>query len=109
MTKTIYLWTKEEYRYPCAGGFLPNITAYLHDDEKLRPAMLVVPGGGYALVSPTEGEIVAKKFFEEGSGVRADLYDKYVSGHAAWKTATERHIQSGAPYQRQCGGTADTE
>ena len=66
MTKTIYLWTKEEYRYPCAGGFLPNITAYLHDDEKLRPAMLVVPGGGYALVSPTEGEIVAKKFFEEG-------------------------------------------
>ena len=66
MTKTIYLWTKEEYRYPCAGGFLPNITAYLHDDEKLRTAMLVVPGGGYALVSPTEGEIVAKKFFEEG-------------------------------------------
>ncbi len=28
--------------------------------------MLVVPGGGYAMVSPMEGEIVAKKFFEEG-------------------------------------------
>lgn len=28
--------------------------------------MLVVPGGGYAMVSPTEGEIVAKRFFEAG-------------------------------------------
>lgn len=66
MTKTIYLWKKEEYQYPCAGEFLPNITAYLHKDEKIRPAILVVPGGGYAMVSPAEGEIVAKKFFEAG-------------------------------------------
>lgn len=66
MTKTIYLWEKETYRYPCAGEFLPNITAYLHEDEGIRPAMLVVPGGGYAMVSPTEGELVAKKFFEAG-------------------------------------------
>lgn len=28
--------------------------------------MLVVPGGGYAMVSPTEGEIVAKRFYEAG-------------------------------------------
>lgn len=66
MTKTIRLWEKEEYQYPCAGEFLPNMRAYLHDDGEVRPAMLVVPGGGYAMVSPTEGEIVAKKFFEEG-------------------------------------------
>ena len=66
MTKTIYLWEKEEYQYPCAGEFLPNITAYLHEDETARPAVLVVPGGGYAMVSPTEGEIVAKQFFEAG-------------------------------------------
>lgn len=66
MKKTIYLYEKEEYHYPCVGEFLPNITAYLHDDGELCPAMLVVPGGGYVMVSPTEGEIVAKKFFEEG-------------------------------------------
>lgn len=66
MTKTIHLWEKEEYQYPCAGEFLPNITAYLHEDEEIRPAILVVPGGGYAVVSPTEGEIVAKQFFEAG-------------------------------------------
>lgn len=66
MPKSIYLWEKEEYQYPCAGEFLPNITAYLHEDEEIRPAILVVPGGGYAMVSPTEGEIVAKQFFEAG-------------------------------------------
>ncbi len=64
--KTFYLWKKEEYSYPCAGDFLPNITAYLHDDEEMRPAIIIVPGGGYAMVSPTEGEIVAKKFYEAG-------------------------------------------
>ena len=66
MAKTIYLWEYGEYEYPCAGNFLPNITAYLHEDEQMRPAMIVVPGGGYAMVSPTEGEIVAKKFYHAG-------------------------------------------
>ena len=64
--QTINLWNKEDYTYPCAGEFLPNITAYLHEDEEVRPAMIVVPGGGYAFVSPTEGEIVAKRFYEAG-------------------------------------------
>lgn len=66
MEDTVYLWEKEEYQYPCAGDFLPNIRIYLHEDEEVRPAMLVVPGGGYAMVSPTEGEIVAKRFYEAG-------------------------------------------
>lgn len=66
MRKTINLWEKGEYQYPCAGEFLPNITSYLHEDDEIRPAVLVVPGGGYAIVSPTEGEIVAKRFFEAG-------------------------------------------
>ncbi len=66
MREAIYLWKKEEYPYPYAGEFLPNLRAYLHEDGEERPAMLVIPGGGYAVVSPTEGEIVAKKFFEAG-------------------------------------------
>lgn len=35
MTRAIDLWKKEEYSYPCAGDFLPNITAYLHDDGEI--------------------------------------------------------------------------
>ncbi len=66
MREAIYLWEKGEYSYPFAGEFRPNIRAYLHEDGADRPAMLVVPGGGYAIVSPTEGEIVAKRFYEAG-------------------------------------------
>lgn len=63
----IPIWKTEEYTYPMAFGFVPNITAYLHDeDTAIRPCMLVVPGGGYCVVSPTEGEIVAKKFYDMG-------------------------------------------
>ncbi len=62
----IPLWTYAEYHYPYTGTFLPNIEAYLHEDGKTRPAMLVVPGGGYACVSATEGEIVAKRFYDAG-------------------------------------------
>ena len=64
--QTIKLWEKEEYSYPFAGEFLPNIETYLHEDDQIRPAMVVVPGGGYSIVSPTEGEIVAKRFYEAG-------------------------------------------
>ena len=39
-----------------AFGFVPNITAYLHEDEGVRPCIIVVPGGGYCVVSPSEGE-----------------------------------------------------
>ncbi|MGF6990657.1 acetyl esterase/lipase [Lachnospiraceae bacterium PF1-21] len=67
MTNNKYtIWEEGEYTYPEAFGFVPNIRSYLHDDEQLRPGMIVVPGGGYGFVSPTEGEIVAKEFFDKG-------------------------------------------
>lgn len=66
MNKTkITLWTSEEYSYG-VGGFLPNIMAYLHEDDKTRPAVLVVPGGAYMMVAIGEGEIVAKRFYDMG-------------------------------------------
>ena len=50
------------------GGFL---TAYCHGQQpglvkKIRPAMLVIPGGGYAFVSDSENEPVALRYFAEG-------------------------------------------
>ncbi|MCB2354573.1 alpha/beta hydrolase [Clostridium estertheticum] len=64
---TYFLWEKEEYSYPVKGRFIPNIVTYIHEkNNKLRPAMLVVPGGGYCVVSDTEAEIVAKEFYNKG-------------------------------------------
>ena len=67
ITNTYHLWTKEEYNYPIFGNFIPNVVSYIHDeDDHKRPAMVVVPGGGYSMVSPTEGELVAKEFYHKG-------------------------------------------
>ena len=60
------IWKDGEYSYEAAYGFIPNLTFYLHEDEEVRPFMLVVPGGGYCMVVPPEGEVVAKEFFSRG-------------------------------------------
>lgn len=63
----ITIWEEEEYSYPRACGFVPFLTAYLHEGAgDARPCMLVIPGGGYAFVSPREGAIIARKFYDFG-------------------------------------------
>lgn len=68
--KKYIIWEEGEYTHPNVCGFVPSIMAYLHNEKKEEnnpyPCMIVVPGGGYASVSPTEGEIVAKRFYEKG-------------------------------------------
>lgn len=60
------LFADAEYTYPMAFGFRPDIVPYIHEDDTVRPCVIVVPGGGYAMVSPTEGELVADRFYEAG-------------------------------------------
>lgn len=62
----IEIWEKGEYNYPLAFGFTPNMRAYLIDDGEVHPCMMVLPGGGYAIVVPPEGELVAKEFNKRG-------------------------------------------
>lgn len=65
------IYNENEYSYMAAYGFIPNIHAYLHDEEQQsdRDAMLVVPGGGYCMCTPHEGELVAKEFYRQGMNV----------------------------------------
>ncbi len=72
--ENIELWLNEEYSYSMAFGFIPNLTNYLHEDDKDRSFVIVVPGGGYELVSPTEGEIVAAEFYNKGYNVGVLTY-----------------------------------
>lgn len=60
------IWEEGEYTYEASYGFKPNFVSFIHDDEKVRPCMLVVPGGGYCMVVPPEAEIVAREFYERG-------------------------------------------
>lgn len=60
------IWDTHEYRYPMSAGFTPFLVSYVHSDPRPHPAMLVVPGGGYRFVSPTEAEPVALEFYRAG-------------------------------------------
>ena len=63
---TMRIWDKEDYSFPVVGDFIPTLTAYLHDDAVLRPAVLIVPGGGYVMPAIGESEPVANRFFAMG-------------------------------------------
>ncbi len=66
-TTRFAIWEEGEYSYPRACGFVPELTSYIHEEtNEARPCMLVIPGGAYAFVSPREGAIVARKFFDFG-------------------------------------------
>ncbi|MDD3361613.1 MAG: alpha/beta hydrolase [Hespellia sp.] len=65
-SERITIWENKEYQYEGAFGFVPFLMTYFHEDETKRPCIVVVPGGGYSIVSSTEGEIVAKKFYQMG-------------------------------------------
>lgn len=63
------IWEADEYKYDASYGFIPNIYAYLHDDDVKRPCLLLIPGGGYCMVCNVEGEPVADVFYEMGMNV----------------------------------------
>ena len=65
----VEIWKQEEYSYADAYGFIPIMVTYMHEDEKIRPAMLVVPGGAYRYASPSEGDVVARWFYKAGYNV----------------------------------------
>ena len=65
----VEIWKKEEYSYADAYDFIPLLVSYIHEDKKIRPAMLVVPGGAYRYASPSEGDVVARWFYKAGYNV----------------------------------------
>lgn len=68
------IWKEEEYTYRGAYGFVPNLRAYLHDDDKIRDCLVVVPGGGYCMCVPSEAGIIKDEFFGRGMNVLVLTY-----------------------------------
>lgn len=64
------LWKPQEYTYEAAYGFMPNVHAYLHDEDATpRKCMVVVPGGGYCMLAPHEGVLPAMEYYRMGLNV----------------------------------------
>ena len=70
----IQIWREGEYEYPAAYGFVPFMVSYVHEDEEIRPGMLVVPGGAYRCAAPSEGHRVAEEFYRRGYNVFVLVY-----------------------------------
>ena len=68
--KTISVNLKEVYPFLQGGQLDGMITDYPYDGELdkdwARPAVLVIPGGGYAMTSRREGEPIATAFMGQG-------------------------------------------
>lgn len=64
--ETIELWKKGTYLGEMEDGFKPILQTYILDGEKSRGAVLICPGGGYAITWPGEAEPVALKFNAAG-------------------------------------------
>ena len=59
----------ETYRFLKGGSLSPLVVGQASDRPNpswRRPAVIVVPGGGYAQVCPREGEVVAARFLARG-------------------------------------------
>lgn len=60
VSKMIYLWENEVPGFnPDDKNEKPSITPYCLDSDKPHGAVIVVPGGGYAMKAPHEGEPIA--------------------------------------------------
>lgn len=95
------LWEDGEYNYPLSFGFVPNLMSYLHEDTTPRPCIVVVPGGGYRIVSPTEGEIVAKKFYAMGYQTFVCTYTVNMTGGAPLGDQPSKDLARAVRYIRK--------
>ncbi len=98
--ENIKLWSQDEYNYSMAFGFVPNLTQYIHEDNDLRDFVMVVPGGAYAFVSETEGEIVANEFYKKGYNVGVLTYTTNVVQKVPLETQPLKDISRAVRYIR---------
>lgn len=98
------LWEPGEYHYKGAYGFEPMIYGYLHEDDKERPCMIVVPGGGYSSVSPSESEVVAMDFFEKGYQAFVCVYTVNPLGRMPLKLQALRDLSRAVRWVRSKAG-----
>ncbi len=68
------IWKEEEYHYPAAYGFVPFMVSYMHEDDQIRPGMIIAPGGAYRYASPFEGNLPALEFYRAGYNVFVLVY-----------------------------------
>ena len=103
------IWQENEYTFRAAYGFVPNIHAYLHEDEEIRDCLLVLPGGGYCMCVPHEGELVAKEFYERGMNVFVLTYSTDITFSIPLKKQPLNDISRAVRFIRKRAGEYNIE
>lgn len=83
------------------GDFLPALTSYVHEDGKNHPAFVVVPGGGYCVVTATEGELVALKFYHKGFNAFVVTYTTCMPGPEPVRLQPLKDLSKAVVYLRR--------
>lgn len=95
------IWDESEYNYAAAYGFIPEIHAYMHDDDQSRDCMLVIPGGGYCVCTPHEGELVAEEFYKRGMNAFVLTYTTDITMSVPLKDQPLQDISRAVRYIRK--------
>ena len=66
MIKELKIWENEIPLYDENIPFENKMTAYLHEDGEVHPAMIVYPGGGYCIHGEWECDPVAQFYYDNG-------------------------------------------
>lgn len=66
MIKEMKIWENEIPLYDENIPFENRMTAYLHEDGEVHPAMIVYPGGGYCIHGEWECDPVAQFYYDNG-------------------------------------------
>ncbi|WP_196805026.1 endo-1,4-beta-xylanase [Butyrivibrio sp. VCB2006] len=98
------IWEDGEYTYEASYGFTPNIFAYLHNDDVARDLMLVIPGGGYCMCCPHEGELAAMEFFNRGMNAVVLSYTTDITMSVPLKKQPLKDISRAVRYIRKNSG-----
>ena len=64
--KKVDIWNGFPYDESPEPGFRPSLETFVHTGDKVRGAVVVVPGGGYEFTSEREGEPIASQFYAAG-------------------------------------------
>ncbi|MCR5213151.1 MAG: alpha/beta hydrolase [Eubacterium sp.] len=104
------IWKDGEYNYEAAYGFVPNIHGYIHDEDDVnRDCILVVPGGGYCLCAPHEGEMIAEVFYNKGLNAFVLTYTTDITMSVPLKKQPLEDISRGVRFIRKHGAEYNIE
>ena len=66
MIKDLKIWENDIPLFDETIPFENKMTAYIHEDDEIRPAMIVYPGGGYCIHGEWECDPVAQFYYDNG-------------------------------------------